>query len=284
MKFFANGVPVSVRHYSHEEFLERLALESSIKTNVIAFFQDALPSLTQKLKGYVSSLKFEEQHPNIQSIEKDYADLEHAHLEKRFLLHRDILVQVPEGFKGEFLPYVHALDAMGAKLYEQTHQLLTEYRFVLSSILTNQEQRTSLKDLTASYEKVAAARSKLEHGIAPFFEDSAVSRARLISVLPSFREGRELVRATKRLNQYTDVKQLRTLQQSVKEVVEVIDVLEAQVAKSDMTEISPEIVKNIGLGAYELAQHIDKVVVFHYAVLSIIGCVEQLMKKMKELQ
>lgn len=269
--------------YSREEFLNQLALESSFKDNVASLFQKGIPSLVEKFKAYINEGNKPDEDPSITALDANLSATQRHRLEEHYLTYRDVLVQVPEGFKGEFLEYALELNSIGSSLFEQTHKLLTEYRFALSSILTNAEQRTSLKDLSANYERTAAARADLGKRLSAFFQDNTVSRARLVDVLPQYKSAKDLVRQIKELHRVSGNKQLEEIQTSVKTVVEYLSLVETRLADESISDVSPTVVKNIANGAHELALYVDAVVAYHYAAVSLITCVDLMLKKMSDL-
>lgn len=283
MKFNDFAVESAPVRYTHEELLNRLALESSLYVNVADFFKESLPSVGERLKALVSKFSFTDIVPQVYSWIPSFAPQVRNKLENEYLIYRDVLVQVPEGFKGEFLPYIEELISVASELNEHTNKLLSEYRFVLSSIITNKEQRTSLKDLSENYERTATAREQLSKRLAAYFSNDTVGRARLITVLPRFADAQELLRKSKDLSKFVDQKSLKEMQRSIREITEILELLEKQLKKEEITNISPAVVKNIAIGAHELAQYIDAVVAFHYASISIITCVNMLIDKLKEL-
>jgi len=285
MKFYKLALENSATCFTEAQFMNELALESTMATNVIDFFRRSLPIMTNELKDYVSHFRTPDQEIDLTAIDSNYATSERHKLERYYTSWREVLVQVPEGFKkGEFLPYVMALNSIGSNLFEQTNKLISEYRFALSSIISNKEQRTSLKDLSYNYEGITSARSELEERIASFFESTTTSRYRLIDVLPRYSDSKRLIGETKQLARLVSIKQLTQIKTLVNETVSVLMVLENQITKGDMSDISPQVVKNIAQGAYELAKYIDSIAVFYYAGVSIITCVNLLFDKIKDFE
>lgn len=269
--------------YSQEEYFRLLSLEDSITNNAIDFFRKGIPTLISKITGSINIFNFGSKDIDIKELENDLIITQKNHLKSYYLYYRDLLVQIPEGFKGEFLPYVTELNDISTNLVNYTHNLLMEYRFVLSSIITNTDQRTSLKDLTANYERAAASRKELENRLKKYFTDTVRSRDKLGSVLPTYSDAAELVRQTKQLNLFLKRQDLKELHQSVRTIVDLLTVLEDNVKKKDITEISPKVIKNISKGAYEIASYIDQIVIFYYSAASAVSCVKLLMEKLKNL-
>lgn len=283
MRFFDIATESAPALMTEEQFFQRLALEGSVTENVVDFFRTGLPSLTEKLKGYVSALTFSDEKSDL--LPSTWFDSrKEKELEARYLHYRDTLVQIPEGFVGEFLPYVLELTEIGTKLFEQTHKLLTDYRFTVASLVSNKNQRTSITDLTASYTKAASAREDLAKKLARYFENDTRSRARIVQVLPTFKEHRDLLTAIRTLEKLSKQKPLESVQRSVREVAETLGIFDSQLKSEDVTDISPKAVKNVATGAYELARYIDQVVAYHYAAISITTCVRLLMEKMKTFE
>jgi hypothetical protein len=284
MKFGQLAVESAPVVLSEQEFFEKLSLEGSMANNIIEFFRDALPNITSKLKGYVTGLTFKNENLGAHSLDANYGAMEKNSLSSNFLRHRDTLVQVPEGFTGEFLPYVQELSDIGTSLYSQTNKLISEYRLVLASIISNPEQRTSLQDLTASHAHAAAAREELADRLKVFNNGNDTARSKLGIVLPRYAEAHTLATATKRLAALVEEPSLKKIQTLVRETVELLCLMEDSVKKRDMTAISEEVVKNVAQGAYSLAQYIDQVVVFYYAAISTVTCVELMFQDMSSLK
>lgn len=277
MRFF-NAVEPHSALLTESQFYHQLATEATLTDNVVDFFRTGLPSLVGKVKDFASILTFQtENEMTLDGMDRR----KERQLEGSFLQFRDVLIQVPEGFQGEFLPYVRDLNQLGLTLFEQADQLLSSYRFTLAALVSDKGNRTAVRDMSVQYKKASEAREAIVKQLATHFHSDVRSRSRLVDVLPTYRDCHALIAETKALQLRVNPKQLKQIQRSVREIAETMQVLENQVSSKDVIGISPRVVSNVADGAYELARYVEQIAAYHYASLSIVGCVKQLVEKIK---
>lgn len=267
-----------------KEFFRKLALESSITENVVEFFRDGFPSLNRTLKASVDFFKSSpDSHNSDNHLQLFWFDSKReAVLQASYANYRAVSVAIPEGFTGEFAPYVASMIDCGVALRASLQELLLEYRVIVSSMVTNKTNQLSLKDLTANFNKCKDIRENAAKTMSSYFSADTRSRAKLGTVIPVIRDFRPLSENTRRLESMVTKKSLTEIQRSISEVVQVLDMLENQLQSKDVTDISPKAVKNIAAGAYELAKFVDQLVAFNYAALSIVTCVKSSFEQIKK--
>jgi hypothetical protein len=267
-----------------EEFYRQLSLESMVTTNVIAFFRQGLPTLIAKLKEGFELLGQDVATPNTSRLDGYYTQTERNNLGKYYLTYRDVVVQVPEGFRGDFLSCADAYNAIGNNIFAHFDKLITQYRFLVGSFVSDKSQQVTQKDLTLQYKETIAAREAIVKVMAEFMGSHVGSRARLVTVLPQYQQSRPLITAVKTLDKKVTIKQLQSVRTSVRETVEILDVLEKQIKEQNVSEVSPQMVMGIAKGAEEIAKYVEQTMLYCYSAISLVTCVDLMFKQVSELK
>src|ERR1700752_9172 len=269
---------------TEEEFLKKLALDDYIGSNIIDFFRDGVSYLISRFKDLLLSFGHHDVRDDVKQIEHAVTEAERNHIEHRYLRYRDVLVRVPEGFTGDFLTYAIELNSIGRSIFGQITELFTDYRTTMSVIISEPRKLESLVDLSSIYKMSADIREQISKRIARFHNNNLVARARLITVLPRFGDSKALIAEIKKLSKIVELSEIKKIEALVKDTIKLLDILEKQIKDGVIKEVSSRTIKNISDGAYELARHVDQIVVFYYASLSLIGCCRLLFADLKELE
>lgn len=270
--------------------LEALSLEAINIANVIEVFKGILPDLVGKIKQTLESIpKYTDIiHKNkltsdiklINSLNKELSDKIKL---TNYVDRRELLISVPEGFKGNLVDYTILLNGLTSKIYPEANKLLTEYKFIISGFLTNKDQKISLKDYTTFFNSVKRQRENFTSDVSEFFtNNSSTSRAKLGSVINKFSDLDIIIKNVTEANIVRKDNILSDISQSTNEITKVLDTIIDRVSKGDISNISGASAKNLAEGAYEIAKYIEFVSIFNYKVEQATATLLNLLSQLNE--
>lgn len=273
---------------SVEQQLDRIAFESNFTSNLIELFKTTLPNVVQKIHEAVSS-SFIAKEPDAavnfgRQLKGDYKSLAKKLETSNFINFKDMLVQVPEGFKGNFTEYLDFQDKVFNQVIANGNELLSEYSVILAAFITNKENKLSLKDHTGFYKKIEAQRSELTKGFDKFFNVNSDSPLqRLSQIVGRFEDVEDIVDKTVKLETNTKQSNLNEIQASVKKISGYLDILIAQVQDDSVSNVSGSAARNIAEGAFEVAKFVEFISLFHFRTEQSVQTTKKLLDKLNEV-
>lgn len=284
MKFAKVSMKPKSTPLTEEEFNSRLSLEAHFADNVIVFFKDSISSITSLFRNLLPKFDKVKNKIDINTLESRLSSLEHKKLDIKYLSYRNILIQVPEGFQGEFLECVIDMNRIGQELISNTEKLFKEYQTFISALISNPSRLESSKDILALCDKFVDHRVELSSRIGKYYNNSTNSRDKLGTVIPRFKDLRDLNKQIKILKSKVELSEIKKIEALVSATSKLLGVIEQRVTSKETSEIDSRIVKNISKGAYELARYVDQVVVYYYNSMTLIGCYSVLLDKLNKLE
>lgn len=130
--------------------LRRVSLESAILQNAVKLLTDVLPDFITNLSGKKESLSnISEARVNVlkrlEVTDKQLALINQI-TSKGYLNYADKVVLVPEDFKGNLKQYVELIQQELLINYAILNGLLDEFTLIVSSFITNEFTKVSLKE------------------------------------------------------------------------------------------------------------------------------------------
>lgn len=261
---FVDAAPV----LSLEARMDQLALEASFLNNMIDTFKSILPDLSGKLKSLKQSFSgmasdmSEEQYNSLDSDQK-------AAIKKiaglKFLLVGENIVDIPESFTGNLAQYMQVLTKVNTQTFKDVGPAIIEYTSILSSFATNKDDKVSLKDHTAFFQRIAKQREQYEKALNGFFKvrtDRSITKIK--NVFSNCHDMENFILDSVDLAKSQDPIRLKQLQNEVQGCVDLLDIIIRQVNDSGVGRVSPEATKNIAQGAFEVAKYVELIGINYY--------------------
>ena len=264
---------------SLESMLEVIALESGVMANMLETFKKVVPSFLLKLKEtnqFLSNNLEEQDKLRLSLSGKEKSAISRAkHLD--YLTFGDRVISIPENFKGDFIKYAVQLNAVATAAYQTQSLVLLEYNQILSSFLTNKEDKISLKDHTTFFNRIKAEREGYAHKLAAFRnEKTGVTKTRFRSVISRMADVEALVNETSKLTSQHSKAKLHDIHRTVNESVDLLNMIIEGIQDGTISNISPNATMNISQGAYEVAKYVEFVGVVYFDITVFLNCVENM--------
>lgn len=133
---------------SLEHELQRMALEANFIQNLLAEqFNALLPTIATKLNDHTQLFRarlFEK--PRVKELYIAFDSTKAVTKQLSFANYENVLVSIPEGFKGNYQDYLKLLITLHQTVYKEANTVLSEYNSMLSYLITNKDAKLSNRD------------------------------------------------------------------------------------------------------------------------------------------
>lgn len=188
-----------------------------------------------------------------------------------------------EGFQGQYLQYGMQVLAGFTYYRDYTEKDIATYRKLLGSILSNKSARIDLRDITQRYLDAAKASDELDSQISTFFEhgshkaivtvgDVVVSNGDLTAV---FKHSQKIIEEVKAIDP-------KKVQAAVTEVSDLADLLNQEIEKGTITDLSSAQLNNLVEGLMGVARQVEFFALSYYRATTYIAAIDRLTEVLKK--
>lgn len=256
-----------------EEIDNSIALESLSIRTIANRVMDAIPNMVHNARQVLGRVSL----PRDRVLHYNYNEkiLEKAMSELEYLKIVDLNVYVPKGFSGSLFDYTSLL-AHAIKLSGDTIARLTVYNQFLSALISHPDTRSSTREFITSLAERDVARGNILNAMAAYFTSKNTTDRQ--SFGDSFASSSEVTLTAKGVQTLIDSisrdepKQLHKL---VSDTTELLDALREAGKANQLSNMSPEVFKNLASATLSMARDVELAGAVHFAV-------EQLAKSMMD--
>lgn len=254
----------------------RLAAESIADGGALSLFQrivpkarEAIQSNIEAISGFLAGIK------SSAPYSRERATLARALASLDFVAYEDTLVQVPEGFKGKYVPFLELLIAQAPIVNKHAPDMLRDYATQLSVFLTNEDAQTAIRIHSKSFASVRAQREAFTKATDAFFsnKNQAASRARLSDVVSRSSEFAQVFELEQKLSRERDDFEYQPIIAEASRCVDLLATVRERIEDKDIQGVSSAVAKQLSEGAYEVGRYIEYVAIYSYYVESTLSSV-----------
>lgn len=277
-----NAIYINTSNISIENRLEALSLEAVNVANVIEVFKGILPDLTVKITETLDKLNFykDNNSPEIKDMLSNYKELENKLKLINYVEKKDLLISVPEGFKGNLIEYLEVINSLSNKIYPEANKLLNNYKLILASFLTNKDQKISLTDHTNFFNSIKKERENFIYTLSKYQTNNNSTKSRLRDCVNRISDVDILVKKIEIINKVRNNNNIKEIVSTVDEISKLLDTILQRVDTGDVSNISGASAKNLSEGAYEVAKYIEFVSLFNFKVEQITTTISKLVSQL----
>ena len=270
---------------SLESQMQRLALEAEAIGNVIDIFKSVLPSLLDTLiSKFQDVTEDSEIDTDINELKLTFNGLKVKLPHASYMACSKTLISVPEGFRGELLPYIATLSRMAEDVFKEANKLLGEYNFALSAFITNKEDKISLKDHTNIFRLAKQRREKMSSEISKYFPNGTdLSKTYLGTAISRFADLEHLLKEADKLFKSYKTHDIHSVKDSVKKSSDMLKIIIDDTRNNGISKVSGNAAMNISEGAYELGKYVEFISIYRFRVEQAVSTVEKLMKTLNTI-
>jgi hypothetical protein len=264
--------------------LRRIALESNIVSNAVALMKDVLPDFITNLTGKNEVVKLAATR-DVMAIhnisDKDIMGIFNI-IKKDYLNYSDKAIVVPENFSGNYLAYVRLMKESLSENSVLLSNILDEYSLILSSFLTNQFARVSMRE-----------HDELLNRAKNFMEDRIAVRADyfkgrndqiLVPMNRVVNNSIELENLLLEFNLLLNVLKnvdIKLMERKVDKILSLLNIIYDELKNNKTDKISGNMAKTISEGSYNVAKSIEAFVTLHYDSIKVVNAIRETIKRIK---
>lgn len=249
---------------SLEQACRNIGMEAGILDNLMQSFSRLIPSANEKMHELYSGLTGEGSHPEFKKFKANYAEVQPELKHMQYGNFRERLTSVPEGFSGEFVTFAKFVNEHLQDLHNVAISELDHFTTLISTFMSNKENKLALTDISHRYEPIGEFREGLQHKLSDFYKTTTSSMAPIKKVLPRIFDITELRDELVKLERLLDRRTLDTVNNKLAKVCSLLAELNKSVRNNGVEEVSGAAAKNISDAIYQLAKLVELVSVFRF--------------------
>lgn len=265
---------LSEQALSIDDTLTRISLESNMGSNMSSTISSFFPNLLEYLSTTFKSVE------GLPVIENKYTKEQKFIIEnmqnKVWMDMAELAVVVPEGFNGNIIDYGSCLETNIKAANTVVENVLKPYAVYLSQFISNKDSKLSTKDLLPGYKSMALERKAALKNMDKFKTAGNNSRLKISQILNRKPEVIVLFLSNNKVTELINKIDLKQVQDSVKQCVELLDIIVKQAQNNQLTNVSPETSKNLAFGATEIANEVSYLSILHYRCMSFNASVDNI--------
>lgn len=266
----------------------QINLESRLTANLINMFRNVLPSV----KNYIDEvmIEFKAKDGTDFALSKSLltmANSDKSISELNMVKKGHSLIQVPEGFKDRYIPYLQWLHSDAIDFINSSKAVLEDYHRYLSIFISSKEAKLGSKDNTRIYADMEAKLTKAKEGLSSFFDSTSSTALRPIeSLFDRTSDIKIMAKIGDDLNR--ERKALRTdeILKLTNTISELLNLLVESSENDKIPEVSGQAANSLAQGALVVAHYVEFVGVLRYRIEEAINAsgiaIEQITKIAKE--
>lgn len=267
--------------------LRRVSLESAILQNTVKLLTDVLPDFITNLTGKKESLANVSQArvnvlKHLEVTDKQLSLINQI-TGTGYLNYADKLVVVPEDFKGNLKQYVELVQHELLINYTLLNALLEEFTLIVSSFVTNDFTRVSLKDYNELSFKSKNFLEEYKELRKEYFEKHTTGKsvAKLSSVVSSSTELELMLVSYNRLVRDIKTVDIKGIETKVDTLIDLLN-LTLKSVKDVNTKVSGNMTRTLSEGSYNIAKSVESFTAFYFDAYVLINAIEELVKRVEK--
>lgn len=175
----------------------------------------------------------------------------------------EILVPIPENFKGNYLNYLKELEPIIKGVMANCLSVVHDYKTYISLFLSTKDTKQRIADMTPKFKELAKYRESCISTVGKYFpKDTSSSRTMLKNVIERIADFNEIYTITNRIATYLKHETIDKLRNTVNDCYDLLKVIIKDINNSD--SISKEAATNLSNGTYEVAKYVEMVSILYF--------------------
>lgn len=266
-----------------EQLVLQISQEAVSVSDIAALVRTKFTKLVDDVKSLFSKADIQEEVKQSLMDKKKSAEYQKVCLQKSSQLQwgnlEHIVVEVPEGFDGEFLKYGLTLEAATDYILRSQKDILEPFYVYVSTLVSRAQARSSQKDLRFSYKDNTRDRELITKELGEYFARGTNSRQKLIKVVRRASDLPSIFKTKNEIGQHIDTYDLEGVKVLVGKIGQMLDYITVMADDDKLGEISPETVNSLAAGTYEIAKQVEFISLVIYSSITYRNCIGLLEEK-----
>lgn len=245
---------------------DQIALEAFATADVRTLLTDTFPAMVRGLIGYTDQFVPETEAIVLTPDQNNFIKEISKH---RFLEISALAAFVPEGLNTTYYHYSSQLLLATIHASRILTGSTTAYSTFLAMLITNVEQKFSTKSFDIVYHKLAQDREELNEALgACFAKGSTRSERTLADVIDRNADWTHVFHNGENITKLINSVDRKALNKKIIECKGLLEVLMKKIERNEFEGISPQVLKNLSDGAYQVASELEFYAAVYYKILA----------------
>jgi hypothetical protein len=250
-----------------------VSLEAFQVSDVAAMAQRAIPAIVAQFNDFTGQFKAEQ--PAVQFTVNDREFDGHLR-EHTYANLTPLTAYVPEGLKVTYLDYYQSLLPAIERAASIVDRVLVPYAVFLSNLVTNHTAQLDSRTHSAEWKKMAEARELLNTSIGRCFKvGSNRSELKYGDVLERNADWDHVFSSARSVSNLINSVNRKNVQSKIQECDELLGIIVAKIKRNEMDSITPQVVKSLAEGAYQVASELEFYSASWYRATAYVECVKR---------
>lgn len=276
-------IPPRAQFGNADVALEAINLEINISipsvADVIGMFRNTFPTIKNKLVQVIDAFAPDEDAVHeIKELNSIADSSKKTILDIGIVTYGKTLLPVPEGMAKDvsFIQYLSFLESISKQFDEGVRDILTEYKIVVSTFVSNKEARASIKDHSLFYKRIEKERKALTDEMASYFDNKLTrSRVPFEEIYSQTKEVFTAVELANKLHKNRQRSDVPGIKKHAQQCVEVLDMIIEQSGKNSLGSVSGVAAADLANGAMEMGRWLELVSIYNFRLDQAITSVKQ---------
>lgn len=258
--------------YDENTSRQRIAFEAQFIANAVELAKSYLPAIFSNFKTDIKQINLEQK--DLIPLDKVQNKLITIIDQLNYVDIKDLELPVCSGFHSNLLVGFGVTEDIIKKMTE-LHTVIKDFHTYVAVFLTNKDAKKKTVDLTNNNKKIEAIIKSMKDSIATIFLDGSNDNTLTFSKLfTNNNEFKKAVREHNYLNKKIedDIK-IKEVKQLIEEIAEYLDSVMESLKQDKVDSLSPECVKSLSEGTYQVALAAEAFSMGYFKILGIMNIV-----------
>ncbi len=248
----------------------KVALEAFAVSDVTGLLARVYPAINSTFTGLLGKFASDDPYKGLTGKQQDFMRLLTNH---PYMDIRPLRVYTPEGLNSHYAAYSKTLLASAQYASKVLQDSLNPYSTFLSKILTNTGDRIGTQLFDADYAAMQKRREGLTADMSKCFKPgSTKTESTLGDVVGRNADWADLFKDADSITSFITSVDRKVLNRKVEDCVALVNKLQEQIKAGTFGDVSPQVVKNLAEGAYQIASELEFFALVYYRVLVFNEC------------
>jgi hypothetical protein len=251
----------------------RISMEAFYGANIKELLSGSFSPLVTEVKSFLHSFM-----PDTQGIVSTtkVSDFIRSINKHPYLDITPLAAFVPEGLDTTYLEYLESLMKNAAHASTVLNDVLSPYSVFLSQIVNNKDAILETTTFSNMYKSLEKERSSLYENIGKCFKyGSTKTEVTLGDVIKRNSDWEHVFNNVTSITKLINSVDRNILNKKIKECSDLLDIIIAKIKRNELNNATPEVVRNLSDGAYQVASELEFFSVTYYKIIALVTSIDR---------
>ena len=251
----------------------QVGMEAFAGANIAKLMTDTLPSLVTDVKMFFGRFNPNELGITLKINEREFIKEINKH---SYLDISPLAAFVPEGLDVPYLQYTIVLEGAAMHISNILTGVMNSYSVFLGQLISNPDAALSTVSFNKDHESLEKSRLQLNMELGACFKNgSTKTEVSIKDVVDRNSDWAEVIKSANTIMELVNSVNRNVLNKKINECSEYLDIILEKIKRDELKNLSPEGIKNLSLGAYNIASELEFYSAIYYKALAYITSIEQ---------